>query len=317
MDLFAHDLCYRAKMDLNGVQLFVAVAEAGSFSGAARTLRVSPSHVSRRIAALEEALDCRLFQRTTRSMVLTPEGRAYQQRVTPLLDELARVSERVGEDDTPRGHLRVASPLAFTHEHLAGWMGELYERYPELELELVLGYRFNDLVEDRIDVAIRLGVLEPSSLIATKLADMARVVVASPDYVETHGRPRRPKDLAAPPHRAVVFPYDGHGGTWLFRDGKRRETRVDVQVVARVPDGLTLRKLVLHSMGVSLLPRWLVASELREGTLVDLFPKHYVTSTRHEGAIWLVYPSRDHLPLRVRAFIDFVKERFAKGPPWS
>ncbi|MEM6791866.1 MAG: LysR family transcriptional regulator, partial [Myxococcota bacterium] len=269
-------------------------------------------------AALEAHLDRRLVQRTTRAMALTPAGRAFHRRIGPLLDELDRATALVGESETtPRGLLRVACPLVFAHEHLTRWLVALGQDHPELTFDLVLDYARNDLIEDHIDVAIRFGVLEPSSLVATKLAPMPRAVVASPDYVARHGQPTLPDEIArSSGHRAAVFPYDGHGGRWRFRDAKGRGTRVEVDVRYRVTDGLVLRQLARAAMAVTLLPRWLILEDLRRGTLVDLFPGHDVTSTEHDGAIWLVYPSRTYLPLRVRVFIDHVKKQ-CNAAGWS
>ncbi|MEM9694930.1 MAG: substrate binding domain-containing protein, partial [Myxococcota bacterium] len=211
--------------------------------------------------------------------------------------------------------LRIAASAAFAREHVLSWLGELRRAHPQLELELVLDSRMSDLVEERVDVAIRLGAMRPSALIATKLCDMPRVVVASPAYLSAQGHPRAPADLAN--HPCLAFPFEGFGPTWLFRDGRGRTSAVELKPSRVVPDGTMLRELALQGLGPTLLPRWLVAGPLHDGRLIDLFPRYDVTGTVHDAAVWLVFPSRDYLPLKVRVFIDYVKAQFRDGPAWE
>jgi DNA-binding transcriptional LysR family regulator len=303
-------------MDLNLLQTFGAVVRGGSFSAAARELSVSPSHVSRQISTLEEQLEVLLFQRTTRKLALTEAGTAYSARVLPLLEELALAGERVRDlGDKPSGLVRIAAPTSFACEHLATWVGELRLLYPAIDVELALDTRLHDLVEERIDVAFRLGHLEASTLVARKLCDMPRVVVASPSYVAARGLPRHPNEL--PAHDCLVFPFAGYGASWSFRDGRGRSARVEVRASVIIAEGLALRALALAGAGLTLLPRWLVAESLHRGELVQAFPTYDVTGTEHGAAVWLVYPTRDYLPLKVRVVIDFMTERFADGPPWE
>ncbi len=253
---------------------------------------------------------------STRRVTLTEVGEAYHRRVAPLLEELELAAERTREtNDEPRGLVRVATPTAFAHEHVAKWIVELHALHPELRVELVLDTRLSDLVEERIDVAIRLGQVQASSVIAVKLCEMPRVVVASPEYLATAGRPRRPADLAQ--RACLAFPYEGYGPVWTFRDAKGRESRVEVSPLVTVPEGLVLRSLAVRGVGLALLPRWLVAEQLHDGSLVEVLPDHDATATVHGAAVWLVYPSREYVPVKVRAFLDFVKERFRHGPPWQ
>jgi DNA-binding transcriptional LysR family regulator len=140
-------------------------------------------------------------------------------------------------------------------------------------------------------------------------------VVGSPEYLRRRGHPRRPKDLAD--HDCLVFPFEGYRPAWSLRDRRGRTQRIDVPARIVVPEGLVLRALAVRGVGLTLLPRWMVHDELRDGSLVDVLPNHDATGTVHDAAIWLVYPSREYLPLKVRAFVDFVKRRFAGGPPWE
>ena len=303
-------------MDVSSLSVFVEVARLGSFSSAARQLQVSPSYVSRHIAALEDEMGARLFHRTTRRVVLTEAGQAYYEHVAPLLEDLQHAAQRARDaHGSVRGLLRVSTPTSFAHEHVVPWIAELKDLHPDLRIELVLSPRMADLVEERIDVAIRLGRLQPSSLIASKLCEMPRVVVASPGYLAASGHPERPEDLAQ--HACLAFPFEGFAPEWSLRDATGREARVALTPHVTVPEGLVLRSLALQGSGLALLPRWLVAQQLREGALVDVFPGHEATATAHDAALWLVYPTRDYLPMKARAFLDYVKGQFRDGPPWE
>lgn len=303
-------------MDLNAVAVFRDVVKHGSFTAAARASGVSPSHISRQVAALEAELKVRLFQRTTRKVVLTEAGAAYARRVEPLLDELEGSHARLQDaSKTPRGTLRIAAAPAFAHEVMLPWLVELRAMHPQLVIEMRLEDRVSDLVEQKIDLAIRLGRMEASTLIARKLATMPRMVVASPEYLTARGAPVCPADIAR--HECLVFPFEGYRPSWRFRHQHPDQTeRVDVSPALVVPDGISLRQLALSGAGLALLPDWLVARPLREGRLVDVFPSYDVTGTAHDAGVYLVYPSRDYLPLRVRIFIDYVAAQFEGGAPW-
>ena len=304
-----------AQINLDDVAILCEVVRQGSFSGAARQMRVSPSHVSRRIAALEEALGARLIQRTTRKLSLTEEGAAYHLRVAPMIEELALAAEDVAEHaGAPKGLLRVAAPQPFGHMFVAGWAAELTRLHPDLRVELRYDTRMTDLVGEGVDAAIRLGRLKPSTLVATRLCEMPRYVVASPGYLAGAPDVAHPQDLCG--HAVMAFRYDGYETTWRFRCEEELEERVSFAPRLTIPDGLSLKRLALEGEGVTLVPEWMVAQELRDGTLVRLLPGWDVTPTEHDASVWLVYPSRDHLPLKVRAFVDHIKGKFAGGVPW-
>ena len=302
-------------MDLDGIRTFALVVRAGSFAAAARLRGVAPSSVSRTVAMLEGEIGIRLFQRTTRRLALTEAGRSYHRRVVPLLDGLERAADAARDlGARPRGLLRVAVAAPFATLYLARWLPAFAERFPDLQIELALDSRYADLVGERIDVAVRLGRLDSASVIALKLCDAPRAVVASPAYLVGHA-PRRPADVRD--HRCLVFPRGGERETWRFRDGEKRTTEVEVRARISVADGLVVRELARSGLGLSLLPRWLCADDLRSGALVDVFPSHEVTATEFESSLWLAYPSRSHLPLKVRVFVDYLREIFRGGPPWD
>jgi DNA-binding transcriptional LysR family regulator len=302
-------------MDIHAIQTFVEVARRGSFAAVARSLGCAPSSVSRSIASLEDELGVRLFQRTTRQLDLTEAGEAYRDEVEPLLADLIRAGD-VARDlvAVPRGTLRVAVAASFAQMHLARWLPGFLRRHPEIDVELVLDVRYVDLAANRIDVAVRLGRAESPSSIARVLCDMPRVVVASPERL--CGRQlRTPDDLAG--EDCLLFPFDGYTATWRFRDtkGEISEFRPKPRFVAA--DGMVLRELALAGMGFSLLPRWLCAEDIRLGRLVDAFPSYDVSGTRFDAKVLAVYPTRKYLPLKVRAFLDYLGELFRDGPPWE
>ncbi len=301
-------------MNFHAIQAFVKTAELGSFAAVARTERVAPSSISRLVAELEDTLQVRLFQRTTRRLNLTEVGKAYLDRVAPLLEELERAREEARDQGAkPRGTLRVACAHTFAQLHLARWLPRFLSEYPELDVELVLESNYADLVSSGIDVAVRLGQVEGTSLVLRRLCDMPRVVAASPKLVA--GRKLAPSDMATEP--CLLFQHAGFAPVWRFRDRQSRVREVQPRGRVCAADGAVLRDLALAGEGVALLSRWLCASELASGALVDLFPSHDVTATQFDAGIFLVYPSRNYLPLKVRVFVDFVSAYFRDGPPWE
>lgn len=186
-------------------------------------------------------------------------------------------------------------------------------RYPEVSFDLLLIDRFLDLVEDRLDLAIRLGRLTESSLIANRLCDIVFVVAASPHYLRRHGRPRSPAELER--HQCLRYPIAGYGPTWRFRDAAGVVTEVPARGRVSATNVISLGRCATSGMGIVLLPRWTVAAFLRSGELVDVFPGVDATHSEFDAAAWLVYPSRRYLPLKVRAFADYLKRAFEHGPP--
>jgi DNA-binding transcriptional LysR family regulator len=290
------------------------VVQHGSFAAAARAQRMAPSSVSRTVGDLEDELGIRLFQRTTRTLSLTEAGERYLARVGPLLDEFERAQNEARDIGTkPRGVVRVAVARPFAQMHLHRWLPQFLEAESGIEVELVLEARYTDLVSERIDVAIRLGHVRSLDLVAKKLCDMPRVVIASPARVS--GASMKPEAMAREP--CLVFPHEAFTGAWKFRNrrGVVREVRPKARVTAA--DGIFLRDLALAGAGFTLIPRWLCAEELTKGTLIDVFPRYDVTATEFDAAVWLVYASRAYVPLKVRVFVDFIASLFKKGPPWE
>lgn len=295
-------------MRTDDIRVFVEVVKRGSFAAVARDREVDPSVISRSVAALEGELGVRLLQRTTRRMSPTEAGMQYFDRVEPLLDELERAHVQAAESNRkPKGVVRLAAPVSFALLNIVPLLPEWAARYPEVSLDLKLTDAALDLVTERIDVAIRLGPIEPSGLVATRLAAMRSRVCASGAYVERVGRPRRPADLAS--HECLLLDMPGFGSRWRFRNA-RGGCEVEVSGRVRSSNAMALKECALAGMGVILQAEWIVGRELREGSLIDLFPRHEVTAAEFaDPAMWILFPSREYLPLKVRMTVDFLKEK--------
>jgi DNA-binding transcriptional LysR family regulator len=304
-------------MDLESLKTFAEVVRLGSFAAAARALDASPSSVTRTIAALEAELGARLLQRTTRKLALTEGGEAYLAQVQPLLEELDAAGDalRSGAGQV-RGAVRLTASVAFGQVMLVPMLPALHAAHPGLQVELLLSDAVVDLVVQRIDIALRLGPSADASLIGQRLCPMRYRVVASPAYLRKSGRPRHPQDLAA--CECLRFPLPGYRTQWSFRprNAAAASETLDVPVGGWlvVSSALALRQSALDGLGPALLADWLVMDDVQSGRLVDLFPKWEATATQFDSAVWLLYASREHVPQRVRATIEFLRTRLGAGP---
>jgi DNA-binding transcriptional LysR family regulator len=295
-------------MNTADLETLMVVIRLGSFAAAARELHVDPSSVSRTVAALESELGTRLFQRSTRKLAMTEAGGLFAQRVGPLLEELEQVRHAATDSATQmRGTLRVTSSNAFGMQRIVPLLPAFCRAHPELDVDLVLTDTVVDLVAERIDIAVRLGALRDSTLIALPLLRTRYRVVASPAWLEALPKPlRAPQDLQR--CDCVTFPLPGFRDRWLFRrTGGGPKTAVAVKPRVLLTNGLALRECALAGLGASLLPDWLIGDDLKAGRLVDLYPRHEVAVVDAPTGAWLVYPSRSYVPAKVRAFIDFVR----------
>jgi len=301
-------------MEIETLRTFVEVMRRGNFAAVARDRNVDPSSVSRTIGALEQQLGARLFNRTTRHLSPTEAAVAYLDRIEPMIDELERAALAVADSgDKPRGVLRITAPVTFAQVNLVPLLPEFARRYPELSFELLLTDTLLDLVQERVDIALRLGRLADSSLIAHRLCDMAYTVCASPEYLKRAGRPKTPSELER--HECMRYPVQGYGARWRFRSGEGPVSEVAVRGRVVVSNGMALRQCAVAGMGIIMLPRWNVAQELRTGVLVDIFPDYRATASEFDVAAWLLYPSRSYLPMKVRVYVEFLKEKFKHGAP--
>jgi DNA-binding transcriptional LysR family regulator len=295
-------------MDIESLRLFVAVVRRGSFAGVARDHDLDPSSVSRTIAALEDRLGVRLFQRTTRRLSLTEAGERYFSRIEALLAELDQARDEARAVTAgPAGTLRLTASVAFGQRCLVPLIPDFRESYPEIRVELLLTDAKLDLVSERIDLAIRLGPQIDGDAIGTKLFDTRYRVCASPRYLDRAPPAAVPADLAA--HRCLLFSLPDFRFRWRFRRDGEGETIVPIAGDVVISSVLALRDCALAGLGPVLLADWLIDDDLRAGRLVDLFPDYAVTATEFETAAWLLYPSRTYLPNKVRVTIDFLKRR--------
>lgn len=307
-------IAHFAAMEIATLRVFVEVTRRRSFTAVARTMNVDPSSVSRTISRLEEELGVRLFNRTTRHLSPTEAALAYFDRIEPLIDELERAALIAADSgETPRGLLRITAAVSFAQVNLVPLLPEFSRRYPGVRFELLLTDRTLDLVEERIDLALRVGRLSESSLIAHRLCEMTYVLCASPEYLRRRGRPRAPLDLER--HDCLRYPVPGYGARWRFRKGDGDDFEVPVAGTVVATTMMALLQCAVAGMGIVMIPRWIAAAELVAGTLVDLFPNYNATVSEFDLAAWMLYPSRSYVPLKVRAFADFLKEQFRAGSP--
>lgn len=290
--------------------VFLRVVEEGDFSAAARRLRATPSAVSKQVARLEERLGVRLFQRTTRRLTLTDEGRTYADWARRILADLEEADGAVQSGGAPRGRLRVSVPAAFAIHNVIPLLPEFLERHPAVELELILSDRLSDLVEDGVDVAIRVAALGDSRMVVRKLSENRRIVCAAPRYLERHGMPLVPADLAR--HVCLGIAEENNLNLWEFL-GPDGPQVVRIRGVVESNSTEALYQLALAGVGLVRLSEYLVGPDIRAGRLVPVLAD---VNDPRSPPISLVYPHRRHLSPRVRAFVDHLVGCF-DPPPWE
>ena len=289
------------------LQTFVEVMRQGSFAAVARDRDIDPSSVSRTIASLEKELGVRLFQRTTRRLSPTEAGTAYFERIEPLVEEMQQAMDvAIDLAGKPKGTLRVTASVAFGQKCIVPMLPDFGAMYPDLTVDLLLTDAVVDLFAERVDLAIRLGLLADSTLIAQRLLRTHYRVCASPAYLQRCGHPQHPRDIER--HNCLLFSLPGFRSRWIFRDSAGGMSELPVQGRTIISNAGALQQCAIAGMGLTLLPNWLIDDDLRAGTLVNVFPQYAVTATDFNTAAWLVYPSRNYVPLKVRVFIDFLKQ---------
>jgi DNA-binding transcriptional LysR family regulator len=292
--------------------LFANVVDHGSFSATARSLGLTPSSVSRQIGHLESRLGVRLLQRSTRKVSLTEEGHSLYERCAEIAHEVEETEALARSlSGRPQGTLRIATTVAFGKAQLLPVLSPFLERYPELHVALDLTDRRVDLTEARHDIAIRFSEqIEDATMMARKLATNDRVVCAAPAYIEAHGAPNTPAELAE--HNCLrVSTVDGWND-WHFGGGTNEVSfRAEGNFEANSSDGVY--HAALAGIGIARLSTYLVGPDLRSGRLVRLMPDH----SAEKADIFAVYPSRHNLSPKIRAFIDHLVQCFQPVPPWE
>ena len=295
---------------LKQIEAFVSAATRGSLSAAARVEGVTPAIIGRRLDALETRLGVKLLLRTTRKLTITFEGQAFLEDCQKTLNDLANAEAAVSLGSVrASGQLRISAPSGFGRQHVAPLVGDFMLANPEVRVNLNLSDRLVDLVNENIDCAIRIGELTDSSLISVRLGEMRRMVVASPAYLVAHGVPREPADLAA--HNCLSL---GQQRGWVFRNPQTAE--VDTLKVSgnfECNDGAVLHESALGGRGLAWRSLWEVGQDLKEGRLTSVLDAWQAPPM----GIYAVFPQRRHLPLRVRLFIDLLKETYSRPSYWE
>ncbi len=289
---------------------FVSVATRGSLSAAARAEGVTPAIIGRRLDALEARLHVKLLIRTTRKLTLTFEGQAFLEDCQKVLNDLANAEAAVSLGSVrASGQLRVSAPSGFGRRHVAPLVGDFMLANPEVRVFLNLSDRLVDLINENIDCAIRIGELTDSSLVSVRLGEMRRMVVASPAYLVAHGVPRTPDDLAG--HNCLSL---GQQRGWVFRNPENGTVdTVKVGGNFECNDGAVLHEWALAGRGLAWRSLWEVGQDLKEGRLTSVLDAWQAPPM----GIYAVFPQRRHLPLRVRLFIDLLKENYSRPSYWE
>lgn len=298
---------------LTGLEVFNKVAALGSLSAAGRAMGMSQTMVTKHIAALEQHLGVKLFHRTTRRLSITESGRNYLEASIRILAELEAADSAVAADHfEPRGVLRVNAPVSFGTHQIAPLLSEFSRRFPQVTVELGLNDRLVDLADEGWDLALRIGSLGDSSLIARRIAPCRTVVCASPSYLQAHGKPQKHADLSK--HNCLGYTLSRLTGAdrWMF--GLRGDVAVQVSGNLRSNNGDALRAAAVAGQGLIYQPTFMVADDLRAGTLVtvdlDQPPVEF-------GGVYAVFLPTPHLAAKVRAFVEFLVTRFTPEPPWD
>jgi len=294
------------------LQAFVGVVEAGSFTAAAERLDIAKSAVSRRISGLEERLGVQLLHRTTRRLNLTDTGQSFYEHSARILADLDEAEAAVAQEHGElRGNLRVALPMSFGLRHMSEPIAEFSRLHPRVTFDFHLNDRRIDLVEEGIDVAIRIARLADSSMIARRLFEARTVVCASPDYLERRGTPQTPEDLLD--HDCLAYSNLADPGRWVCTDAAGERHAVDVHVAMTASSGDFLCAAAAEGLGIAVQPTFIAGDAIGRGELLPIL-------TAYEWPVtpaYAIYPPTRHLSYRVREFIDFLADRFADTPTWD
>lgn len=290
---------------LAALQAFITVVEEGGFAPAGRHLSVATSSVTRQIDALEKSLGTQLVTRSTRNVALTTAGQAYFEHAVRIINDLESANQEARDHSgEPRGTLRISLPVSYSRLHIAPLLTPFSRQYPLITLDLTFTDDVVDLVEKRLDLSIRLGKVESPNLIARKLLAQRRLVCASPKFLEQHGTPQAPEDLAR--FNCLLFSYSSGKTRWYF-SGDKQES-VNVQGTLKCNNSDILRETVLDGYGIALLPDWLIKRDIAEGKLVQLLAdwRAEVNVTEGDSAIYAIYhPSRRNTR-KVKVFVDYL-----------
>lgn len=293
---------------LASMKVFVAVVDAGSFAAAADRLDISRAMTSKYVINLEDYLGTRLLNRTTRRLSVTEAGSVYYERCVQIISDVMEAEQLAAHlSAVPRGTLKITMPLAFGLHRLGPFIADYVSRYPEVRLDISLSDRKLDLIEEGFDLAIRIGSLPESGLIARKLGSDHAIVCASPAYLKKHGTPKTPGDLAG--HSCLGYTYTNGGDEWRLKSDDD-ETAIRIDGAIKADNGDMLRLAALSGVGLVLQPLFIVSEDLQAGRLVRVLADY----ASIELGIYAIYPSRKHVSAKVRTFVDFLAKRLGTAP---
>ncbi|NPT35273.1 LysR family transcriptional regulator [Paraburkholderia xenovorans] len=297
---------------LTSLGVFVAAVEEGSFAGAARRFGLSAAMAGKHVSALEAELNARLLHRTTRRLSLTDTGRTYYERSKRILEAFDEAKREASDSQgTARGVLRIAAPVTFGAMHLGEVVARYMEDHPHVNVEVLLGDRYVDLIDAGVDVAIRIGKLEDPGLVTRRLAPCRMVVCASPAYLKRHGTPRKPDDLLRA--QRLAFSEAVSAGDWTLHDRKNRAHVIDGPCRMTANNTQMLLAATIAGAGIVYGPTFVFGAHIRSGELVALLPAYRAADL----TIQAVYPSARRIPLKVRRFVDYLAETFGDEPSWD
>lgn len=295
--------------NISNIQLFVNVVEEGSFSAVARSMEVTPSAVSRQISQLEKELGARLFQRTTRKQSLTEAGDIYFQHAKRLVDDIEVAKLAVKKlVDKPSGRLRITAEADFALTFIEPILPEFLQLYPEIQISINMNSAQLDLIDENLDLALRIGHLDNSSLTARKLGDSQSVICASPNYLLKHGQPTHPHDLQT--HNCLSFNTKISNNRWRF-EMANHPIEVPIKGSLSVNSLSFLRKAALKDVGIIMIPKWMVHDELLQESLTPILEAFSIMQP--STPINAIFTNKRQLAPKTRAFIDFLTQRLAKG----
>jgi DNA-binding transcriptional LysR family regulator len=294
---------------IDELRVFIAVGDLRVFAQAARRLGISPAQASKLIARLEDRLDTRLLNRTTRDVSLTDTGRAFQARARVLVEEFEQLERSAQETAAPSGLLKLNAPVSFGAQ-LESLLVDFAKAYPKVDLEVFFTDRVVNLVNEGFDAAVRIGMLADSSLVARKLATVRAVTIASPDYLNARGTPKRPRDLQH--HDVIVDLNRIDPNVWVFGSGRKR-VELSVSGRLRFANPYVCVAAARAGFGIACEPAFAAAEDLRKGSVVPLLQEYEPDPV----AVYAVYPHARHLASKVRVFINFLASRFTGEPEWN
>ena len=295
---------------ITGMRTFAAVVSAGSFTSASERLGISKALTSKYVAALEERLSVRLLNRTTRKISVTETGQAYYLRCKQLLEDFDQLEAAIrDEHKAPEGRLRVSAPATFAELYLTQAVSDFLNQQPGISVELVLADRFVNIVDEGFDLAVRIGHLADSTLVARRLATTRVIAVASPSYLEKAGEPNSPDDLER--HHCIIDTNFGSGNTWSFIQDNQ-SFNVGIKGRFAVNNAYAVKEMVLADQGIGLCPDYVVGKELRSNSLKVILAGYDI----QKYGIYAVYPHNRHLAGATRSFVDFLVQQFNRKTSW-